>query len=80
MTLLVVYVILVAIAETTVFAVGIALDSIVPAGWNLILAMVMFFGVIWVMWPISVFVTERWLMPAMSRRDGRSAKHAPSTK
>jgi hypothetical protein len=60
MTVLVIYVLLVAAVETVVVVAGLALDSVIPAGWNVIAAMVMFFGVIWGMWPASVYVTERW--------------------
>jgi hypothetical protein len=59
MVVMAVYVALVAISEVVVFFAGIALDKVVPDGWNLIVAMAMFFGVIWVMWPISVLLTER---------------------
>jgi hypothetical protein len=60
MTVLVVYVLLVAVFEVFVVILGIAVDSIVPAGWNVVTAMVMFFAVIWGMWPVSVYITERW--------------------
>jgi hypothetical protein len=60
MTVLVVYVVLVAIFETIVFLVGIAADSVIPSGWNVILAMVMFLAVLWIMWPAAVYITERW--------------------
>lgn len=80
MTLLIVYVLLVAIAEAVVFALGIAMDTVVPPGWNIVVAMAMFFGVIWLMWPISVFVTERWLIPAKPAEQGASAKKAATSK
>jgi hypothetical protein len=60
MTVLVIYVLLVAVFEMMVFLVGIAADAIIPSGWNLMLAMGMFLGVLWVMWPVAVYITERW--------------------
>jgi hypothetical protein len=60
MTVLVIYVLLVAVAEVIVALVGIAADAIIASGWNLILAMTMFLGVLWAMWPVSVYITERW--------------------
>jgi hypothetical protein len=75
MTVLVVYTVLVAIFETIICFVGIAIDAIVPSGWNLIIAMVMFFAVLAVMWPVSVFITERWLMPA---EHGKHAARQPA--
>jgi hypothetical protein len=62
MTVLVVYTLLVAAGEVIVFLIGITADQIVPSGWNLLLAMGMFFAVIAGMWPVSVYITERWFM------------------
>ena len=64
MTVLIVYVLLVTVFEIGVFFLGVAIDQVVPSGWNLLIAMAMFFGVIALMWPVAVFITERWLMPA----------------
>jgi hypothetical protein len=60
MAVLIIYVLLVILSETIIIMVGLAADSVVPAGWNVILAMAMFFGAIGAMWPIAVFITERW--------------------
>jgi hypothetical protein len=60
MTVLVIYVLLVAIFEVVIVMVGLAVDSVVPAGWNVMVAVSMFFAVIWVMWPVAVYITERW--------------------
>ncbi len=70
MTVLIIYVLLVAAFETAVFAVGIAVDSMIPTGWNVIVAMIMFFGVLWLMWPVAVFITERWFVG--SKDDSRA--------
>lgn len=70
MTVLIIYVLLVAVFEAVVFVAGIALDSVVPAGWNMIVAMAMFFSVLWIMWPIAVFITERWF--GQASRDSRA--------
>ena len=67
MTVLIVYVLLVAIFEVVVFFAGVALDTMVPAGWNVIVAMLMFFSVLALAWPIAVFVTERWLTPGAAK-------------
>ena len=40
------------------------LDNFIPDGWSMIVAMALFFGVIWAMWPLAVFVTEKWLVGA----------------
>ena len=73
MTVLIVYVLLVAIFEVVVFFVGVALDSVVPAGWNVIVAMVMFFSVLALVWPVAVYITERWLTPQEAAKDAKSA-------
>jgi hypothetical protein len=62
MIIMIVYVALVAIGEVLAFGLGTALDNVVPDGWNMIVAMALFFGVIWAMWPAAVYVTERWLI------------------
>jgi hypothetical protein len=73
MTVLVVYVLLVAILEVVVFYAGVALDSVVPSGWNVIVAMTMFFAVLALVWPVSVYITERWLSPAAAKDNTRAA-------
>jgi hypothetical protein len=74
MTALVVYVLLVAVFQTIVFVVGVMLDTVVPAGWNVIVAMLMFFAVLAVMWPVAVYITERWLMSEPSAKGAKSAR------
>jgi hypothetical protein len=73
MTVLIVYVLLVAILEIAVFFAGIALDTVVPSGWNVIVAMTMFFAVLALVWPVAVYVTEQWLTPAGAKDAHRSA-------
>ena len=73
MTVLVVYVVLVAILEVVVFYVGVALDSVVPSGWNVIVAMTMFFAVLALVWPVAVYITERWLSTAAAKGNARAA-------
>jgi hypothetical protein len=74
MTVLIVYCLLVLAGEVIVFLVGITADQVVPGGWNLILAMAMFFAVIAFMWPLAVFITERWLMPRETTQQARVVK------
>lgn len=64
MTVIVVYVVLVAIGEVIAFFVGQAFDSIVPSAWSMVFYMTIFFGVIWAAWPIAVLVTEKRLVKA----------------
>ena len=73
MTVLIVYVLLVAIFEVVVFFVGVALDAVLPAGWNVIAAMVMFFSVLALVWPIAVYITERWLISEEAAKSAKSA-------
>jgi hypothetical protein len=73
MTVLIVYVVLVAILETAIFFAGTALDTVVPAGWNVIVAMTMFFAVLALVWPVAVYVTETWLTPNAAKDARRSA-------
>jgi hypothetical protein len=63
MAVLIVYAILVCTLEVGVFFIGLVIDRVVPDGLDLIIAMAMFFGVIWAMWPVAVFIVERWLTP-----------------
>ena len=62
MIVMIVYVLLVAIGEVLAFGASLMLDNFVPAGWSMIVAMALFFGVIWAVWPLAVFVTEKWLV------------------
>jgi hypothetical protein len=71
MTVLVIYVLLVAVFEAIICMVGIALDKVVPSGWNIIVAMGLFFSVLALMWPVAVFITERFFVGEKS--DSRAA-------
>ena len=74
MTVIVVYVLLVAIGEVAAFFVAQGFDALVPAAWSMIFYMGLFFGVIWGAWPLAVRVTEKWLV--RSDAPGREAKRA----
>jgi len=58
---MVVYVLLVILGEIAAVQLGLYLDSAVPS-FSLPIALALFFSVLVVMWPIAVFITERWLM------------------
>ena len=62
MVIMIVYVLLATAGEVVAVSLGMLLDNVVPDGWNMIVAMALFFGVIFAMWPVAVFVTERWFM------------------
>jgi hypothetical protein len=62
MIVMIVYVVLVAIGEVAAFFVCQVLDTFIPAAWSMLVYMGMFFGVIWAVWPVSVFVTEKWFV------------------
>jgi hypothetical protein len=62
MVIMIVYVLLATVGEVVAVSLGMLLDNVVPDGWNMIVAMALFFGVIFAMWPVAVFVTERWFM------------------
>ena len=62
MQVMIVYVLLVLVAEVAAFGVGTVLDRVVPA-FSMILFMALFFGILAVCWPIAVMITEKWLTP-----------------
>lgn len=64
MIVMIIYVLLVAAGEVLAFFVAQAFDGFVPSAWSMIFYMTLFFGVIWVMWPVAVFVTEKWFIKA----------------
>jgi hypothetical protein len=61
MRLIAVYCILVAVGEVVTFFLGLIVERLVPS-FSMLIYMLMFFGVLWGGWPISVYITERWLM------------------
>ena len=79
MQVMIVYVLLVFVAETAAFGVGTVLDRMVPS-ISMILFMVLFFGILAVCWPIAVMVTEKWFMPKArpSNRTGRDPAANPA--
>ena len=64
MILMVVYVGLVVVAELIAFVIAQIVDPIVPATWSMLVFMGLFFGVLWLAWPLAVYITEKWLIPA----------------
>jgi hypothetical protein len=64
MIVMIVYVLLVAIGEVLAFFIARAFDSVVPSAWSMIFYMTLFFGVIWGVWPVAVWITERWFVRA----------------
>jgi F0F1-type ATP synthase assembly protein I len=62
MIVMIVYVLLVVAGEVVAIGLGSMLDQYVASGWSMIVAMALFFGVIAMMWPLAVFITERWLV------------------
>ena len=74
MLVMIVYVVLVVIGETAAFIVCQALDSFIPSAWSMIIYMAAFFGVIWAMWPLAVFITERWFVSARIPNAAKVAK------
>jgi hypothetical protein len=64
MIVMIVYVLLVAIGEVFAFFIARAFDSVVPSAWSMIFYMTLFFGVIWGVWPVAVWITERWFVSA----------------
>ena len=74
MTVLIVYVLLVALGEVLAFFVAQAFDALVPAAWSMIFYMALFFGVIWGAWPLAVFVTEKWLVKSETPAAGKVSR------
>lgn len=62
MIVMIIYVLLVAVGEVFAFFVAQVFDGLVPTAWSMIFYMSLFFGVIWAMWPASVWVTEKWFV------------------
>jgi len=74
MTVMLVYVAIVAIGQVLAFVVARAFDGFVPAAWSMVFYMALFFGVIWAAWPIAVRLTEKYLV-----KPDLPAGHAPRT-
>ena len=68
MIVMIIYVLLVAVGEVIAFLLGTALDGFVPSAWSMIFYMVLFFGVIWAMWPVAVWITEKWFVHPQGAR------------
>jgi hypothetical protein len=63
MVLMFVYVGLVAAGEVLAFIICQLFDQMIPSAWSMVVYMLVFFGVLWAAWPLSVFVTEKWVVP-----------------
>lgn len=61
MRLMLVYLVLVVVGEFAAVELGLYLDSVAPS-FSLPIALALFFSVLVMMWPVAVFITERWLM------------------
>jgi hypothetical protein len=66
MIVMIIYVLLVAVGEVIAFFVAQVFDSMVPSAWSMIFYMTLFFGVIAAMWPVAVWITERWFVTAQA--------------
>jgi hypothetical protein len=66
MRLLAAYVAIVLVVGFFGVEVGFQLDRLVPS-LAVPLGLGLFFGVLIVGWPIAVFITERWLVPAPAK-------------
>lgn len=62
MVVMVVYVLLVFVGELVAFLIARAFDSLVSDAWSMIFFMTLFFGVIAFMWPVAVWITEKWFV------------------
>ena len=62
MRLLIVYILLVVAGEFVAVQIGFYLDDAFPS-WSLPIALALFFAVLGLMWPLAVYVTERWWNP-----------------
>jgi hypothetical protein len=63
MRLIAIYCVVVVIGELLAFPVGLLIERTFPS-LSMILYMVMFFGVLWGGWILSVFITEKFLLSA----------------
>jgi hypothetical protein len=61
MQLLIVYVLLAVAGEFGVVGIGLFLDRALPS-LSLPISLAMFFGILGLMWPIAVWITEKWLV------------------
>jgi hypothetical protein len=68
MIVMIIYVLLVAVGQVVAFFVGQIVDSMIPPAWSLIVAMVLFFSVIAAMWPVAVWITEKWFVKPEAAR------------
>jgi hypothetical protein len=62
MQLLIVYILLVVGGELIAVRIGFYLDTAMPS-LSLPIVLGMFFAILLLMWPLAVYITERWLVP-----------------
>ncbi len=61
MRLLIVYILLVVVGELITIKIGFYLDTAMPS-LSLPIVMGMAFAILFLMWPLAVYITERWLV------------------
>ncbi len=61
MAVMLVYILIAMFGEVLAFFAGAAIDPIVSDGWSMIIYMGLFFGVLYIAWPVAVRVTEKYL-------------------
>jgi len=67
MWIMVIYVLIVAVCESVVVAIGLALDRVYPA-LSLPISLSLFFAILWLAWVLAVRLTDP--------KRAKSAKHA----
>jgi hypothetical protein len=60
MHLIVIYIVLVVVGEVAAFAVGRLFEETLP-GLSMLFYMGLFFGVLWLAWPLAVVLVDRWM-------------------
>jgi hypothetical protein len=61
MVVMLVYLVLAVIGEVAAFIIGTMIDRVVSDGWSMIIYMGLFFAVLFLMWPVAVWITEKYL-------------------
>ena len=72
MRLIAIYCVVVAIGELLAFPVGVLIERNFPS-LSMVLYMLMFFGVLWGGWIVSVFITEKFFPSTQEIPGGRRA-------
>jgi cation transporter-like permease len=71
MHLIVIYLVAVAIGEVAAFFIGRIVEQVMPQ-FSMLIYMGLFFGVLWLAWPLSVMMAERLMPEGDARRTLRS--------